>query len=287
MPLSKAAVLFVGPSPGTAGLTVVEDRRDLDTRLDTRWSLVFITSRGDELQADLAHLSQRAPGTPVALLVPGRCDAYLPLLEQNSNVFHLIPQGQPATEWEVAVTTRKALSRALFGIAAYLGPQAVRHETTIEKSSDLGAGCAWVRDRLAERSLPARLRDRVVLAADELVANALGHAPRGTREPGAARLELACDADFVAIGVTDPSGTLTRDRVATALARCARRERDTPRGEDGGAGLFMLLASASSLIVNLEVGTRTEILVLFRIAATVRELRSRPASLHIFQEVEE
>lgn len=318
MSSAPAAVLFVTRSTADgetarraiagarAEVTVLDDPTRLDELLVARsWSLVYLCASGptESFEAALDLLTLRAPATPVALIVADRCEPYFPLFQRRSNVLHLMAQDHPVTAIELMVTTRKILSRDIFGVEKYVVWGSAPWRRTVRSSQELSECRDWIEQIMAQLGVRGRLAGRVVLAADELLSNALFHAPRsvdgGSRhghldrssvvqmaDGEEASLEVAHDGNVIAIAVSDAFGALTRDGVAAFLNRCALRTPETAGGERGGLGLYTVFRTASSLVVNLSAGKRTEIVALFRLGATMREYRSRAPSFHIFQVVE-
>jgi hypothetical protein len=123
---------------------------------------------------------------------------------------------------------------------------------------------------------------------DELMMNALYDTPGAPGGDDArAMLRWGADDHVIAISVSDTFGAL-RQRDVIDHVRRARSERGRPRPEThvqrgAGLGLYLVLANAASLVINVEVGRRTEVVCLFDRARSGRPAVSCVRSLHVFQ----
>jgi hypothetical protein len=133
----------------------------------------------------------------------------------------------------------------------------------------------------APLELPEFLQIAMDVALDELFTNAVYNAPidaTGTRPNAAASrtlqvtserpfvIRFGVDDDFVAVAVRDLYGSLPLPRIIERLRRCYSVGGATIENKEGGAGLgvFMLLQSATRLVINLKVGQFTEFIFMRR-----------------------
>jgi anti-sigma regulatory factor (Ser/Thr protein kinase) len=205
-------------------------------------------------------------------------------------------------EHELMVTCHKLIRRDLFGIDKYLSFVGARiHEAAITSAND--------RDVLVERlSAFARslevgdeLEQRIANITDELVTNAVYNAPRlPDGRPKYAHVDLrekivlephehgmlqwGCDGRYLAVSVSDRFGSLRGETVASYLSKCFRRGDDQIDTKAGGAGLglYMAFNSTTQLVVNVQVGQRTEVIALFYIRSESRGFKRSGRSLNVF-----
>jgi hypothetical protein len=149
---------------------------------------------------------------------------------------------------------------------------------------------------------------RIEVSTDELLMNAMFDAPRDeqgrprfaalTDEERATpqtfsakeqvRLRFGSDARSFAISVHDKFGTLTREAVATHIARIleAGGPRPRPAGSSasGGAGLGLVLTfgAANQLVVQTIPGKFTDMTAVIHIAGSNRSALSRGTSLQMY-----
>jgi hypothetical protein len=274
----------VEPQLASAGVAV--EHCD-DVPGDTRGAVLVVIDRATR---QAAGDGLGAIAAPVVIVGDDLDDDGVIAAMLDAPVSHLV--ADPGDR-DLGITSAKLASGDLFGLEKYLdlgpglGPRlgpAVAERTVTgdpDKRAAIGAVCAWGEAIGARRPLVHRLASVV----DELLMNALYDTPAS----GAPRAVLRWGADdrAIAISVGDAFGAL-RQRDVVDHVRRARRERGRPRSEAGagrgaGIGLYLVLGNVASLVVNVEVGKRTEVVCLFD-----RTLPGRPAaacarSLHVFQ----
>jgi len=186
---------------------------------------------------------------------------------------------------DLGITSQKLASGDLFGLEKYLvrgglaGERAIASD--VDKRHAMGEVCAWAEAIGARRPIVHRLASVV----DELMMNALHDTP-----PSAERhvvLRWGADDHVLAISVSDSFGAL-RQRDVIDHVRRARRERGRPRPASAsqrgaGLGLYLVVANVTSLVINVEVGRRTEVVCLFDRATPGHPAVSCARSLHVFQ----
>ena len=100
------------------------------------------------------------------------------------------------------------------------------------------------------------------------------------------KLSFACDGYIFGVGVADPFGALTRQKLFEYLKKVLRRSDssniiDTKKG-GAGLGLFKILYSSHSLICNVRPKQQTEVMALIDIQNQVRDFSKMPRSVHYF-----
>lgn len=225
-------------------------------------------------------------------------------LLREDHLDHLISDSQSPDEAELLVTTVKLVSGDIFGLEKYLPWGAKIHEMEIgnyeQKRAALNAITEHAKNVGARRALIARLEH----VTDELLMNALYDAPavrqgistmsrinaltqKQSEDFGGetATLRFGCDGRYFAVSASDVYGELRKEVIFDHLVR-ARRERGAPQREGGpggaGLGLYFILSSVSRFIANIEPGERTEVVCLFDLRQSGREMDACAKSVHIF-----
>lgn len=237
----------------------------------------------DRATREQAGDALRAITAPVVVVGDDLDDDRLIAIMLDAPVSHLI---EDPTDRDLAITSRKLASGDLFGVDKYLargttlGARAIASDA--DKRHAIGAVCAWAEAIGARRPVVHRLATVI----DELLMNALHDTPA---TGGAPRVELRWGADdhVIAVSVSDDCGALRQCDVIGHVQR-ARSERGRPRPmapdqRGAGLGLYLVAASVASLIVNVEVGRRTEVVGVFDRAASTRPAASSVRSLHVFR----
>ncbi len=209
---------------------------------------------------------------------------------------------------DLGITSEKLASGDLFGLEKYLARGARVGErvvaSDVSKRHAMGEVCAWAEALGARRPIVHRLANVV----DELVMNALEvvrrppgepvslpdareRGPWGHDAPGSgerqAVLRWGADEHVLAISVSDALGAL-RQRDVIDHVRRARRDRGRPRPataaqRGAGLGLYLVVANVASLVVNVEVGRRTEVVCLFDRVTAGQPAVSSARSFHVFR----
>jgi hypothetical protein len=145
------------------------------------------------------------------------------------------------------------------------------------------------------------VRDRMALVAEELIINAMYHAPvDGDGKPlyrHMARKELAkltfdkkvkvacaSNGQHFAVAVRDAYGTLDKDVVVKFLGKGTAKSLEPEQRESGaGLGLVTALKNANKLVFNLAPGAGAEVIALFDLDLLAQG-RNGVRSVHIFTE---
>lgn len=145
------------------------------------------------------------------------------------------------------------------------------------------------------------VRDRMALVAEELIINAMYHAP--TDENGkplyqhlprkemsgktfdrAVKVACASNGQLFAVAVRDAYGSLDKETVVKFLSKGTQKSL-TPEQKESGAGLGLVTAlkNANKLVFNLAPGSGTEVIALFDLDLLAK---GRPGvrAVHIFTE---
>ena len=267
---------IVEPALASAGVSVEHCDRVPE---DTRGAVLVVVDRATR-QAAGGGLG--AIAAPVVIVGDDLDDDELIAAMLDAPVSHLVADPR---DRDLGITSAKLASGDLFGLEKYLATGAAVGERAIASDTDkrhaIGGVCAWAEAVGARPPIVHRLASVV----DELMMNALSGAPAA-----GAVLRWGADDHAIAVSVGDSSGTL-RQRDVIDHVRRARRDRgrplpahdghDAPRG--AGIGLYLVLGNVASLVVNVEAGTRTEVVCLFDRTEPGRPAAPAVRSFHVFQ----
>jgi CheY-like chemotaxis protein len=222
--------------------------------------------------------------------------AQVPRILGMGAVTNLLVHPMPVLGEELTITAHKLIHRDLFGADKYLLWGTALAEHTLTRSGDRAHLVAQLAEAVRARGQSARVASMAMLAADELLSNAVHNAPVDSAgghyrkdlprnsdleldDRHGVRLRWGCDARYLAIEVTDQFGSLDRDTILNALAKSDVRD------SGGGAGMGIALAyrSCDHLVFNLSPGRRTEIIALIDVRYPPAE-RAPVSSYNVFVE---
>jgi len=219
----------------------------------------------------LAEVQKRHPGVKRALLTSSNIDDYIAFARESA-ISSIIPKTVPFNFEEVESIIMGLLTGEIFGLERYLhsGGFTVAGKFCITSSSEARS----VRDAVIAK-ITKKFNDAgdMQLTIDEILSNAIYHAP--SRAGGSEKyaqfadvelepseyvyVELAYDSEKYAVSVLDQCGALTRDIV---LNKMERQVTGAGYMDDSGRGLHMCRLFADRLVINIERGKRTEVILM-------------------------
>lgn len=203
---------------------------------------------------------------------------------------------------ELRVTIQKILRQDFFGLEKYLAPGTPITKLSVRGSTDRDDYNAVVMKYAEENRLGQYMAKLVFGITEELLMNAIydapvaggrhhyGDLPRTTvvelKPDEYSELRFGCDSHVFGISVQDPFGALTRPKLFQYLKKVLRRTDstnliDTKKG-GAGLGLFKILYSSHSLVCNVELEKRTEVMALIDLKHQVRDFSKMARSVHYF-----
>ncbi|MCP4449481.1 MAG: ATP-binding protein [Myxococcales bacterium] len=200
---------------------------------------------------------------------------------------------------EFISSATKALRGDVFGLQKYFPWGVTSFMMLVKSYEDKTKAIDIITSYAQMAGVRGPVRDRMQLVADELIMNALYHAPTdaqgGERHRGKSRKDLAqlehvdpvevqygCSGSYFGISVRDGFGSLTRAKSLDYLKRAGTdRAQIEDKAEGAGLGLIGVLQSVSKLIFNLDPGYSTEAIGLFDMQIQARGMVGA-RSLHIF-----
>jgi hypothetical protein len=303
-PLPEAAVLRVaGTSAEILGVTDPQSALAV-IRTTAPIDIVVVNSPEPEIFSLTRELQ---PKTKTVLVTESTMEQYSKQLlgKEDTLIDHVIANRIP-THWtinELRVTVQKILRKDIFGIDKYLAPATPIQDLTVKGSNDREAFNTMVMNFAEENRLGQYMAKLVFGITEELLMNAIydapvagghhhyGELPRTTsvdlRPDEYSKLYFGCDGSVFGISVADPFGALTRQKLFQYLKKVLRRSDstnliDTKKG-GAGLGIFKILYSSHSLIVNVEAQKRTEVMALIDIQHQVRDFSKMARSVHFFE----
>ncbi len=225
-------------------------------------------------------------GHPV-LCISDDDDTTLQLFTENSNVQGVFGRAVAADREAFGSAAATLLGPPSASIVGFLRPGAEVRSRTLtayeQKDQCFEEVLAFV-NRLDAFTDFAEI---VVAGVWEMLMNALFDAAAQRVAPAADSrvrpviVEYGSDGAYLAIAVQDEYGTLTRDTVARALARCHRRGPDQVLDHNGGAGigLYILYNNAHQLHFTVAPGKRTRVLMISRVLRRYKDFEGVKKSL--------
>jgi hypothetical protein len=270
----------------------------LDTALNpTRPINLAIFDARTELP-DRRFLSQVPKPAHIIYIVPGEDLAKRVLLFEDVRVTSLFCFDERFDDDEFISSATKALHGEIFGLQKYF-PWGVTTFSMVVKSYEEKGRAIEIMMRYAQMAgVRGPVRDRIQLVADELMMNALYHAPvdsrgqekyRGMTQKQLAQLpevnpiqvQYGCSGRYFGIAVRDGGGSLHRDRALEYLVRARTAAQMEQKASGAGLGLVSVLHSVSQLVFNLAPGYSTEVIGLFDMELFARG-KVGARSLHLF-----
>ncbi len=199
---------------------------------------------------------------------------------------------------EFVATATKALRGEIFGLQKYF-PWGVTSFSMVVKNHDEKHKAIEILMQYANlAAVRGPVRDRIQLVCDELMMNALYHAPvdkdgkelyAGRTLKDLAQLDMvnpievryACSGRYFGVSVRDGGGSLSRERALEYMRKAQATAAIETKSTGAGLGLVSVLKSVSKLVFNLEPGNSTEVVALFDMELFAKgKIGAR--SLHLF-----
>ncbi|MBL7545747.1 MAG: cyclic nucleotide-binding domain-containing protein [Bdellovibrionaceae bacterium] len=228
----------------------------------------------------------------------------IPVLKKNKKVNNLItrdPEDKQLTIKTLLTTLSKLLNNDVFGIEKYLAWGVDIQNKKVTSSSDrmkLKDDMVVYFKRLGIRNT---ILEKMYLVTEELLMNAIYDAP--TDKMGKALynhlprkvevvldshlqsvIKYGCDGIYLAVSVTDPFGSLTKDIIINYLDSCYSGQAGSLNQGKGGAGrgLHQIVENSDLTIFNVKPGQRTEVISIFLTETNKKE--PNPSFHYFFNE---
>lgn len=213
------------------------------------------------------------------------------------NVISRNPEDRAGTVKAILTSLSKILHNNYFGIEKYLAWGTVIRSIKVNHSKQRGSVKEEMITHFRSQGIRGSLLDRVQMAAEEILMNAIydapvdsqgkvlfNHLPRTTEvslDPSQeAEFRFGCDGNILAVSIQDPFGTLRRETIIAYLDSCYKGNAGYMNAEKGGAGrgLHQILESSDWTVFNVKAANRTEVICLF----DIDQKRDGPPQFHYF-----
>jgi len=262
---------------------------------------------------DLAILDARTgdPDPRVHAATPGDSAFILLLDEQrfldkldvlgDDRVASLMCYSGAFDEDEFIASATKALRGTVFGLPKYFPWGVTTYTMVVHNYEEKNRAIEGIVRYGHAAGVRGPVRDRIQVVADELMMNALYHAPtdadgnerfrdKTVKElaqlPSVPPIEVQYGASgrYFGVSVRDGGGSLTRQRLVEHLrrARNATTVDDTAPESRRGLGLITVFRSVSKLVFNLDPGHSTEVIGLFDMDPSGK-VKGGARSVHVFR----
>ncbi len=219
------------------------------------------------------------------MITSKRVQENIPVLKKAKIVNNLItrdPEDKQLTIKTLLTTLSKLLNNDVFGIEKYLSwgvdIQSKKVSASTERLKLKDDMLAYFR-RLGIRNT---VLEKMYQVAEELLMNAIYDAP--TDKSGnslfnhlsrktevvlethlQSTIKYGCDGIYLAVSVTDPFGSLTKDVIINYLDSCYSGQAGSLNDGKGGAGrgLHQIVENSDLTIFNVKAGQRTEVISIF------------------------
>jgi hypothetical protein len=222
----------------------------------------------------------------------------VPLLE-DARVCSLFCHDERFDDAEFIATATKALRGEVFGLQKYFPWGVTTFSMVVKSYEDKTKAIEILLGYATLAGCRSAVRDRIQLVCDELMMNALYHAPvdaRGNRlyagktvkelahipEVKPIEMRYGCSGRYFGVSVRDGGGSLTRTRILEYLKRASHSSHIEEKIGGAGLGLIAVMRSVSKLVFNLDPGHSTEAIALFDMELFAKD-KVGARSLHIFQ----
>ncbi|HWM85682.1 MAG TPA: hypothetical protein VNO33_07585 [Kofleriaceae bacterium] len=226
---------------------------------------------------DRRFFSQIPRTARVLYIVSGEDLVHRVPLFEDQRVTSLFCHDERFDDDEFISSATKALRGEIFGLQKYF-PWGVTTFTMLVKSYEEKTRAIDIMMRYAQLAgVRGPVRDRIQLVADELMMNALYHAPtddtgqekyRGMTvkqlaqlsDVNAIQVQYGCSGRYFGLAVRDGGGSLSRERALEYLARARTGAQMEQKQSGAGLGLISVLHSVSKLVFNLAPTYSTEVI---------------------------
>jgi hypothetical protein len=246
---------------------------------DIRINLAIIDARRGDPTAQL--LKAIPPTSRIVFIIQGDSLVSKLHLMGDPRVTSLFCYDAQFDDDEFISSATKGLRGEVFGLQKYFPWGVTTFAMKVQNYDEKGRAIETLLEYATLAGCRGPVKDRIQLVCDELMMNALYHAPldeNGNELYGGKTLkELAhlervspiqvqygCSGRYFGVSVRDAGGSLSRAKLLEYLlkAKSAVREIET-KALGAGLGLVSTLKSVSKLVFNIEVRSSTEVIALF------------------------
>lgn len=199
---------------------------------------------------------------------------------------------------EFISSATKALRGEVFGLQKYFPWGVTLFSMRLKNYEEKGRALEVLHEYANLAGCRGAVRDRIQLVCDELMMNALYHAPVDTEgrekyagkplkelaqlaEVNPIQVQYGCSGRYFGVAVRDAGGSLTRPKLFEYLQRAKSGPNIETKAGGAGLGLVSVLKSVSKLVFNIEPKHSTEVIALFDMELFAKG-KMGARSLHVF-----
>jgi hypothetical protein len=203
-------------------------------------------------------------------------------LLRDERVESILAHDERLDDDEFIASATKTLSHDLFGLHKYFPWGTTTFSMKVNNYEEKTEAITIIMQYAETAGMRGPVRERIQLACDEIMMNALYHAPVDEQgrelyrdrsrkeltklsEVSPTQVQYGCSGRYFGVSVRDAFGSLTRSKILDYLTRISRGVGATIETKTTGAGLGIVSVaqSVSKLIYNIIPGVSTEVIALF------------------------
>jgi hypothetical protein len=266
----------------TAATNSTAEFLDLVSKLDSGGKPDLVIFDAREKVPPSAALSALPRDTAISYIVEGdRLFERIGLL-RDERVESILAHEERLDDDEFIASATKTLEHDLFGLHKYFPWGVTVFSMKVNNYEEKTEAITIIMEYAEAAGMRGPVRDRIQLACDELMMNALYHAPVDDEgrekyrnkprkeltklsEVSAIDVQYGCSGRYFGVSVRDGFGSLNRGKVLDYLSRITKGVGANIESKTTGAGLGIVSVaqSVSKLIFNIVPGKSTEVIALF------------------------
>jgi anti-sigma regulatory factor (Ser/Thr protein kinase) len=249
-------------------------------------------------EPDELFTAQIPSSSKIVYLIEGDTLVQRLALLEDSRSSSLFCHDERFDDDEFIATATKALRGEVFGLQKYFPWGVTTFSMEVKSYQDKMKAIEILLGYATLAGCRGAVRDRIQLVCDELMMNALYHAPvdengkelyagKTVKElahiPEVKPIEMryGCSGRYFGVSVRDGGGSLTRKRILEYLERARDATQIDDKAGGAGLGLIAVMRSVSKLVFNLDPGHSTEVIALFDMELFAKG-KVGARSLHVF-----
>ena len=246
----------------------------------------------------LKECHEVAPEISKIIIIDQQLDSVLTNMPDLSHIDSIVAKNFEviAKPRELISTTQKMVTKDIFGLDKYLTWGFKEHSLKVFNSKKRNEVIDVISDFAMLVSGRKPLGRIMADLLDELLMNAIFDAnPKYStvdrtqeiilNEEEAVTVKWGCDGHLFGVSVSDPFGSLKKKTVVSFLKKCFSKSDNMINYGEGGAGLglYKILKSINSFIINLETGKQTETIGIVDLGLSLKEFKAQTRSFHFFK----
>lgn len=295
----QAAIAKLALGGTGVNLSIAASMEELKSFLVEDFDLILCDA---EMREEINFVFETKPDIPLAFMTGLDMGVSLRILEEMPANGYFVSRDvndRSFTVKSISATVSKILNQDFFGIEKYLTWGARIIERPVAKSEEREGLIDEMIAHFQALGMRSVLLDRVRVAGEELLMNAIydapvdhngkplyNHLPRTEpvelSQEQQGRFRFGTDGIYMGLSVVDPFGSLTKDVILSYLKSCySGQAGELNKGKGGaGRGLHQIIESADLTVFNVKAGKRTEAICLFGLEP--RKGESARPTFHLF-----